>query len=112
MARCSSAARSRSTSRFRTTRRTPSTRKSARVIDLNYKRAKDILETNLDKLHVMADALIKYETIDETQIKDIMTGKPPKPPADWEIGRQPRRRSGPKASAGRRADRLDPAGPA
>jgi cell division protease FtsH len=55
-----------------------------RVIDLNYKRAKEVLETNLDKLHIMADALVKYETIDETQIKDIMNGKPVKPPADWD----------------------------
>ncbi len=55
-----------------------------RLIDVNYKRAKEILDANLDKLHMMADALVKYETIDETQIKDIMSGKPPKPPADWD----------------------------
>jgi len=54
------------------------------LIDINYKRAKEILESNMDKLHVMAEALVKYETIDETQIKDIMSGKPPKPPADWD----------------------------
>jgi cell division protease FtsH len=54
------------------------------VIDANYKRAKGILETNLDKLHAMAEALVKYETIDEQQIKDIMAGKAPKPPADWD----------------------------
>ncbi|HEX6637049.1 MAG TPA: ATP-dependent zinc metalloprotease FtsH [Steroidobacteraceae bacterium] len=55
-----------------------------RLIDVNYKRAKEILESNIDKLHMMADALVKYETIDETQIKDIMSGKQPKPPADWD----------------------------
>src|SRR5690606_30093494 len=54
------------------------------LIDTNYRRAKDILETNLDKLHKMAEALIKYETIDETQIKDIMEGRDPKPPAGWD----------------------------
>ena len=54
------------------------------LIDINYKRAKEILETNIDKLHVMAEALVKYETIDETQIKDIMNGRTPKPPADWD----------------------------
>src|SRR4029434_1809707 len=53
-----------------------------RLIDANYKRAKEILESNMDKLHVMAEALVKYETIDETQIKDIMNGNAPKPPAD------------------------------
>jgi cell division protease FtsH len=31
----------------------------------------------------MADALIKYETIDREQIKDIMAGKEPRPPEDW-----------------------------
>ncbi len=71
-----------------------------RVIDLNYKRAKVILETNLDKLHIMADALVKYETIDETQIKDIMNGRPAKPPADWDesAGAAPPKR--PESDAG------------
>ncbi|HKQ81091.1 MAG TPA: ATP-dependent zinc metalloprotease FtsH [Steroidobacteraceae bacterium] len=55
-----------------------------RLIDSNYQRAKGILETNMDKLHKMAEALIKYETIDETQIKDIMGGRDPRPPADWD----------------------------
>ncbi len=55
-----------------------------RVIESNYGRAKEILETNLDKLHTMAEALIKYETIDDQQIGDIMAGRPPRPPADWD----------------------------
>jgi cell division protease FtsH len=55
-----------------------------RVIESNYERAKSILETNLDKLHAMAEALIKYETIDDEQIKDIMAGRPVKPPAGWD----------------------------
>jgi cell division protease FtsH len=54
------------------------------IIDRSYARAEEILKTNLDKLHMMADALIKYETIDSDQIDDIMAGKPPRPPADWE----------------------------
>lgn len=51
------------------------------LIHDNYQRACDILNTEVDKLHVMAEALIKYETIDEGQIKNIMEGKPPGPPA-------------------------------
>src|SRR5512144_3050674 len=43
-----------------------------RVVEVNYQRAKDILHAALDKLHLMAEALIKYETIDEGQLKDIM----------------------------------------
>jgi len=54
------------------------------LIDTNYRRAKQILENNLDKLHKMAEALIKYETIDEQQIKDIMEGRDPQPPAGWD----------------------------
>jgi cell division protease FtsH len=55
-----------------------------RVIDTNYGHARQILQTNLDKLHSMAEALIKYETIDEEQIKDIMAGRIPKPPEGWD----------------------------
>ena len=52
-------------------------------IDRNYERSKRILTENMDKLHTMADALMKYETIDLEQINDIMAGKPPRPPVDW-----------------------------
>ncbi len=55
-----------------------------RVIENNFQRARQILVDALDKLHVLADALIKYETIDEEQLKDIMAGRPPKPPAGWD----------------------------
>jgi cell division protease FtsH len=55
-----------------------------KVIETNYQRAKTILTTHLDKLHVMAEALVKYETIDDSQIKDIMAGKSPQPPAGWD----------------------------
>ncbi len=53
------------------------------LIERNYVRAKKILEDNMDILHAMSDALMKYETIDQGQIKDIMEGKTPKPPSDW-----------------------------
>ena len=39
---------------------------------------------NREKLDLMAAALIKYETIDEEQLKDIMAGRVPKPPRDWD----------------------------
>ncbi len=53
------------------------------IIDRNYQRAKEILVTNMDKLHLMAESLIKYETIDSKQIQEIMSGNEPTPPADW-----------------------------
>ncbi len=54
-----------------------------RIIDRNYQLAKQILLDNLDKLHLMADALLKYETIDNEQIKDAMEGRAPREPRDW-----------------------------
>ena len=55
-----------------------------RIIDTNYERARTLLEEHVDKLHAMAKALIKYETINVTQIKDIMEGREPQPPKDWD----------------------------
>lgn len=54
------------------------------IIDRNYQRAKDILENHLDELHAMSRALVKYETIDLSQIEEIMAGKEPSPPKDWD----------------------------
>lgn len=56
------------------------------VIDRNYQRAKSILNDNMSVLHAMAEALIKYETIDRTQIEALMRGDEPPPPADWTDG--------------------------
>jgi len=53
------------------------------IIDSCYGRAKQILEDNRDKLDLMAEALMQYETIDAGQIEDIMTGHKPRPPKDW-----------------------------
>jgi cell division protease FtsH len=51
-----------------------------RAIDTNYRRTRQILEDNLDRLHAMADALMRYETIDSRQIDDIMAGRPVREP--------------------------------
>lgn len=53
------------------------------VVDRNYARAENILKENMHILHAMSDALMKYETIDQDQIKDIMSGKTPRPPEGW-----------------------------
>ncbi|WP_291195043.1 ATP-dependent zinc metalloprotease FtsH [Frateuria sp.] len=53
------------------------------ILDRAYARSKQLLTDNLDKLHVMADALLQYETIDARQIDDIMAGRQPGEPADW-----------------------------
>ncbi len=54
-----------------------------KIIDSNYKRADRILKEQIDKLHAMAKALMKYETIDSDQVKDIMDGIDPREPKDW-----------------------------
>ena len=53
------------------------------ILDRAYARTKQLLTDNIDKLHVMAEALLQYETIDAHQIDDIMAGRVPGPPADW-----------------------------
>jgi len=55
-----------------------------RIIDRNYKRARSILEEHEDKLHLMARSLMKYETLDESMVKEIMEGREPTPPEDWD----------------------------
>lgn len=53
------------------------------LIERNFQRAKDILLENMDILHAMKDALMKYETIDAKQIDDLMARREVRPPADW-----------------------------
>ena len=55
-----------------------------RIIDDCYQRATQILEENRDKLDMMAEALMAYETIDVEQINDIMEGKKPRKPSGWD----------------------------
>ena len=53
------------------------------IIDDCYVTAKTILEENIETLHLMAESLLEYETIDADQIDDIMKGKKPRPPESW-----------------------------
>ncbi|MFM4703396.1 ATP-dependent zinc metalloprotease FtsH [Aeromonas bivalvium] len=53
------------------------------VIDRNYDRAKQILMENMDVLHSMKDALMKYETIDAKQIDDLMARREVRAPSNW-----------------------------
>jgi len=54
------------------------------VIHRNYNRSKQLLEENMDILHAMKDALMKYETIDAHQIDDLMERRPVRAPAGYE----------------------------
>jgi cell division protease FtsH len=55
-----------------------------KLIDEGYQRAEKLLRANLPILHAMAEALLKYETLESAQIDEIMAGKAPTPPRDWE----------------------------
>jgi cell division protease FtsH len=82
------------------------------LIDTCYSEAKGILDENQEKLHLMANALIKYETIDENQIKDIMNGQEPRPPEDWDEPSEPgsTAKAGPETTGGGTTPIGDPAG--
>ena len=54
-----------------------------KIIDRNYNRAKQTLEDNMDILHAMKDALLKYETLDRNQIDDLMARRPVGEPSGW-----------------------------
>jgi len=54
-----------------------------KLITRNFDRAEQLLKDNIEKLHIMADLLMKYETIDSDQIDAIMEGREPGAPKDW-----------------------------
>jgi len=54
------------------------------IIDGCYSTAEQLLKENIDKLHAMSDALMKFETLDANQLDDIMEGKPPREPEGWD----------------------------
>lgn len=53
------------------------------IVSRNYQRARQILIDNMDILHAMKDALVKYETIEEDQIRQLMNREPVVAPAGW-----------------------------
>jgi len=56
-----------------------------RIIDDSFRRAEEILTTHRDKLELIAKALLEYETLEGSQVEDIVrTGRftPPPPAAD------------------------------
>ncbi|WP_191092605.1 ATP-dependent zinc metalloprotease FtsH [Francisella sp. SYW-9] len=54
-----------------------------KLIETSYKKAKKLLEENIDILHAMADALMKYETIDAMQVDDLMARRDVREPGDY-----------------------------
>jgi len=54
-----------------------------KIVDTAHERAHDLLESHITQLHLMANALMKYESIDGKQIDQIMEGREPDPPDGW-----------------------------
>ncbi len=63
------------------------------ILDESYATAQAILQEHVDKLHLMSAALMKYETIDQDQIAEVMEGKDASPPKDWDEGSRPKPKS-------------------
>jgi len=80
------------------------------IIDAAHSKAKVLLENNLDKLHLMSDALMRYETIDTAQIDQIMDGQEPDPPEGW--GEGDRDAEGEQDPVSESEDRTSVGGPA
>ena len=55
-------------------------REVTRIIEQEYDRAREIIESNREKIEVMANALLEWETLDSNQVAEIMDGKSPTPP--------------------------------
>ncbi|HWU68715.1 MAG TPA: ATP-dependent zinc metalloprotease FtsH [Stenotrophobium sp.] len=81
------------------------------VIERNYSTSKKILQDNLDKLHKMAEALIKYETIDTDQMQRIMRGEDAGVPSNWTDGKPPPPPPGSKSASASGASPTQPATP-
>ena len=81
------------------------------IIDRNYQRSKTILLSEMDKLHAMAEALLQFETINLTQINDIMAGRPALAPEDEDSGANPTGGAGGTTSGERPAAKGPSSGP-
>jgi len=76
-------------------------------IDRNYQRAEKLLKDNEDILHSMSDALMKYETIDSSQIDQLMERVEVSAPKDWSDNDDS---STPGASTGEKKDEKETKG--
>lgn len=81
-----------------------------RILDERYEVARKLIVENSDKMHAMAEALLKWETIDSDQIDDIMAGREVRPPKAFDESKS----GGAKAESAARAETAEarPAEPA
>jgi cell division protease FtsH len=74
------------------------------IIDKNYQRAEKLIKDNIDILHAMSMALMKYETLDKNQIDDLMERRPVRAPEGWEDMPPPHDKVSPDLSLGKTAE--------
>jgi cell division protease FtsH len=60
-----------------------------KIVLTSYVRAREVLNEHLDKLHVLAEALLEYETLDASQVAEILDGNTPKPSTGATISQTP-----------------------
>jgi len=65
------------------------------IISDCYKQATHILKENIDSLHLMAQSLVEYETLDSEQIDDIMAGAKPRAPGSKENKTESKKKNDP-----------------
>jgi len=80
------------------------------IIDAAHGKARDLLESNSQQLHLMAAALMKYETLDKQQIDQVMEGREPDPPEGWQDSDG--EAASPQGEASSGSDRTSVGGPA
>jgi cell division protease FtsH len=79
------------------------------IIEAAHNTAHELITSNREKLEVMAEALMRYETIDQGQIDQIMEGREPDPPEGWNDP-EPDPESGVAGKDSKRADQPSPIG--
>ncbi len=82
------------------------------IIDTQYALARKLIEDNSDKMHAMAKALLEWETIDMSQLDDIMAGRPPSPHKDWTPRQPPAAGGGDGGGTGTAPVAVNPVNPA
>ena len=84
------------------------------LIERNYQRARQLLVDNMDIMHAMKDALMKYETIDAPQVDDLMARREVRPPAGWldEQANRQAQQTAPQAQPQQTAAPTEPTTPA
>jgi cell division protease FtsH len=48
-----------------------------KIVEEGYKRAREIIETRIEDLHIIAKGLLEYETLSGQEIIDLLNGTPP-----------------------------------